>query len=126
MYMLTVSHFIEAQALDPFAPDMISQEEVELLRCIAEARKIFTQRDNDVWTLLLRILDQLQLVQASPTGLIIAGYYDLFLLHGEGQMTKLRVFSLEHGGVEAVVILPKVSQRLSISGAGGLVGSQNV
>lgn len=33
----------------------------------------------------------------------------MFLLNGEGQMTKLRVLSLEYGGIEAVVILPDIS-----------------
>jgi len=33
----------------------------------------------------------------------------LFLLNGEGQMTKLRVLFLKYGGIEAVVILPDIN-----------------
>lgn len=88
---------------------MAPQEAVQFFRCIAEPSEILTQRDDDIRAFSPRILDKLQLVQTSPTRLVVAGHYDLFLLNGEGQMTELRIFSLKYGGIEAVIILPDVS-----------------
>ena len=99
---------------------------VEFFGSITEARKIFAQRYYDLWAFLLGIRDALQLVQPSPACFIVAGYYYLLLLHGERQMTKLRVLPLEDGSIEAVVILPRVSSASYIMAVEGLVGIQNV
>ena len=107
---MITAYFIEAQALHLVTPDIASQEAVKVFGCIAEPIEILTQRDDDIWALSSRILDKLQLVQTSPARLVVAGHYDLFLLNGEGQMTKLRVLSLEYGGIEAVVILLDISK----------------
>lgn len=104
---MMVAHFIKAKPFYFGAPDIAPDEPIKLLRSITEAREIFAQGNDTVWTLLLRIFYKLQLVKASSTRFIIAGDYDLFLLDGEWQVTKLRVFSLEYTCVEAVVILSK-------------------
>ena len=99
---------------------------VKFFGSITEAREIFAQRYDDFWAFLFGIRDALQLVQPSPACFIVAGYYYLLLLHGERQMTKLRVLPLEDGSVEAIVILPRVSSASYIVAVECLVGIQNV
>ena len=99
---------------------------VKFFGSITEARQIFAQRYYDIWASLLGICDALQLVQPLPACFIVAGYYYLLLLHGERQMTKLRVLPLEDGSVEAVIILPMVSPTYYMVALECLGGIQNV
>lgn len=55
-------------------------------------------------------------MKTSTTGFIVAGDDDLLLLHGQGQISELRIFSFKDGGVKTVVILVPTDQIGPIGG----------
>ena len=73
--------FIKAKPFDAPAPDKAANEQVQALRCIPELCQILAQDDHYVGAHSLGIFDELQLVQAAPTRLVVARHDNLFLLH---------------------------------------------
>lgn len=110
------THLVEAKPLGFSAPNAVAQETVERLGRIAEPREVFPQHDHHVWTDPLGLLDQLQFVEPSSPGLIVARDDDLFLLDGEGQGLKGGDLSLYDACVEAVVVLQRRTTTVSSRG----------
>ena len=101
-----IPYFIKSQPLHLAAPCKRLQEAVQIFRSIPESRQVFAYHNDDVRAHFLCFADELQLVQASTTSFIIAGYNDLFLLDRQRQRLERRILILDYGSIETVIVLP--------------------
>jgi len=99
------TYLIKTEPLHFVTPRELLQEIVEVLARIPKPTDVFSEDDDDFWTQALSFGDQLQLVQATSSGLIVAGDDDVFLLNGQRQGLEGWVLRLEDRGVETVVVL---------------------
>lgn len=76
---------IETQALHFPIPREAFEVFVEHLAGVAKPSEILAERDNNIWTDLFGLGDELQLSKASGAGSIVARNNDLFLLDRERQ-----------------------------------------
>lgn len=114
-----MTHLVETQSLTFVTPQKASQEIIVVLGSITEAGEIFAKDNNNIRALLSSFTNELQLVQASSTGLIIAGHDNLLLLHRQWQRLKRGILPFKDGSVETIIVLHKQAvssdQRYGIS-----------
>ena len=102
-------HFIKTQPFRLIAPNIALQERVEFFGGIAKASEVFAQGNDDIRAFFSRVRNKLQLVETTPTGLIVTCHDDVLLLHGKRNVTQLGVSPFENSSIEAVVVLLQIS-----------------
>lgn len=98
-------HFIKTQSLHPFIPSKAFQEFVENLGSISEPSEILPEHNDNLWTCLFSIGDQLQFTQPAAACLIVACDNDLLLLDSKWEELQCGILGFKDAGIEAVVIL---------------------